>query len=118
MQSKEQQHLVLIFQRTFLFGVTDSLAVFRSHGGRQVMAGLYGLKVRHEREVKRKDDKTTITFLSIKEAYVYFNMTRKQRQAHKIISTQIFISGYVNSQIELEIKNTMIKIKLYMLNLC
>lgn len=82
------------------------------------MAGLYGLKVRHRQEVKRKDDKTTVTFLPLKEAYVYFNMTRKQRQAHKIISTQIFISGYVNSQMELEIKNTMIKVKLYMLNLC
>ena len=29
-------------------------------------------------------------------------MTRKQRQAHKIISTQIFISGYVNSQIYIQ----------------
>ena len=58
--------------------------------------------MRSRQEVKRKDDKTTITFFPIKEAYVYFNMTRKQRQAHKIISTQIFISGYVNSQIYIQ----------------
>ena len=46
----------------FLFGVSKSFAVFGSLGGRQVMAGLYGLKVRRRQEVKRKNDKTTITF--------------------------------------------------------